>query len=206
LPDGGSPVKLTAYNTAIGLEDLAINSTNAFYPNLYTAIEVPLTGADAGKTVATGLINAAQRVAADDNYLYITEYGTSIYRAPFDGGATAAFVVSQGMPQSGLVLTKTNLYWGTGSTVLSAPIGGGAPTTIANVSFFGIATDGVSLYGYTPTGSIVKIPLATGKPETLVFRNTPNAYDIGDIDVDGTSVYWTETVGNTGRVMKVTPK
>ncbi len=206
LLDGGSPGKVNSYVINSSIADLAINATTAFYPTGYGAFSLPLAGADAGKTVVTGLVNSAQRVLADDNYLYVTEYGTPIHRAPLDGGPATALTVSTGMPQSGLAMTATNLYWGTGSTVQSAPIDGGAATKVADVILFGIATDGVSLYGFTGAGAIVKIPIATGKPETLAFRNTPNFYNIHDIAVDATSVYWTETVGTTGRLMKVTPK
>jgi hypothetical protein len=200
--DGSGPTRIVPLNN---ITDLAVTAAGVYFLGGPGAVSVLPTGADASVAVATGG-DFPSRLAVDDHNVYYTEYGTTVYRAPLDGGVTVPLTTSQGIPQSGLALTATDVYWGTGSLTMSAPLAGGAAQTRASTALFGVAVHGEFLYGFTPTGSIVKIPLAGGRAETLVFRNTSSAYTILDIAVDDTSVYWTETANGVGSVLKVTPR
>jgi hypothetical protein len=102
-----------------------------------------------------------------------------------------------------------------GGQVISVPLAGGAPTTLASgqAGPNGIAVDATSIYWvngdediavFPVTGSVVKMPLGGGTPITLASgQANPVA-----IAVDATSIYYlTEWVNyGTSGVMKLTPK
>jgi hypothetical protein len=203
--DGTGVTQLVA---AGNLNDLVVTPNGLYFIGGGAAVSFLPNGADASVPLAQNPMtgNPIMRLAVDDTSAYYTEYGTNIYRTPLDAGPTVTLTMSNGMPQSGLALTPTDVYWGTATYVESVPIAGGATQTRSNVALFGVTADSQFLYGFTPTGSIVKVPLAGGNPETLVFRNMTSAYTILDIAVDATSVYWTETNSNVANVFKVTPK
>jgi hypothetical protein len=111
-----------------------------------------------------------------------------------------------------LALDSTSVYWTnpTLGEVLTVPIGGGAPTTLAsgqNVPH-GIAVDSTDVYWTslgkgTGEGSVMKVPIGGGTPTALASGLT-QPYGIA---VNATTVVWTEDSGSGGgRVMALTPK
>jgi sugar lactone lactonase YvrE len=164
-------------------------------------------------------------VALDVNNVYFTN-GTSgdnndVSELPLgDGGAITVLAGRPGVANA-LALGGTSLYWTeTGENivgqpppatdVMSAPIAGGAPVTIASgqIQPSGIATDATNVYwanqggdgdpGDTPE-SIVKAPLAGGTPVTLASGVAVSLA----IAVDDESVYFADhAAGVVGRVPK----
>jgi hypothetical protein len=205
--DGGAPTKVTSSGQVV---DLAIDSTTVYYTTGFGYVmSAPLTGGTSKTVSQTNGVNYAGHVAVDSTKVYFSDQGVSIYSAPIDGGTGTPIIASSGIPQSGLAITPGELYWGTGSLTQHAPLDGGLAVTRVPTPLYGIAFDGADLFGYTPTGSIVKIALAGGSfAQTLSYRATNNSYDIATIAVDQTSVYWTEYVYGSGiaRVMKLSPK
>jgi hypothetical protein len=52
----------------------------------------------------------------------------------------------------------TNIYWAPGGNVMSMPVAGGTPTTVASsVDATQIAVDATNIYATTAVGTVVKI-------------------------------------------------
>jgi formylglycine-generating enzyme required for sulfatase activity len=113
-------------------------------------------------------------------------------------------------PAGAIAVDGTNVYWTTEDSVLSVPLGGGMPSTLASgqAGVEDVAVDSANVYWVTwgdtnyPTygvGAVVKAPLTGGAATTLAS----NGNQAGDnfLAVDGTSIYW--TVSNNGIIEKV---
>jgi hypothetical protein len=110
---------------------------------------------------------------------------------------------------AGLAVDGTDVYWAalnapTSTSILKAPLAGGAISTLATGQYggSGLTVDATHVYwvNNNPNGSIVRSNLDGSALTTLVTaQNGPAA-----IAVDATSVYWATTAGGT--IMKATPK
>jgi len=121
------------------------------------------------------------------------------------GNACAPFVLASGLDWPlGIALNATTAFWVTGGNeakVMSAPLAGGAVTTLADAqpSPMSIAINATHIYwaGY---GNIFKLPLAGGTPIRLVTTQV----NLNSIALDAQFVYGVEIRDtDVGAVIKV---
>jgi hypothetical protein len=166
-------------------------------------MSVPLAGG-AVSLVATGFVN--DPIAIGSRGVYGSSYSRDLLlEAPFGGGAAVALtpgdVLSGSDTTYGIAVDAHWIYWTQWmdpTTVLKAPIEGGAATTLTSApgAGFGIAVDATSIYFATERG-IMKVAL-TGGPATTLSTSA----GIG-IAIDDAYVYFTNLGGGPGYVKKV---
>jgi hypothetical protein len=114
-------------------------------------------------------------------------------------GVCTTLASSQGA--TGVAVDSTNVYWTDGNAyaVMSMPLAGGTPITLASTGSnvpTNIAVDATNVYWVDMGGNVGKVPVAGGMATTL--GTSVNAFDLA---IDATNVYWTDDSG--GRVLKV---
>jgi hypothetical protein len=152
-------------------------------------------------------------------------------RLALTGGQPTPLAVNQSDP-AGLTVDASNVYWvnSISDTVMSVPIAGGTPVTIAAETkertrvarIYAIAVDSTSVYWTSGSnagfGAVEKAPIGGGTPVTLAtgwemasMTSDPNALSHAisqspsmGIAVDATAIYWTNVgAGRSGTVMTV---
>jgi hypothetical protein len=165
-------------------------------------MSVPLAGG-AVSLVATGFDN--DPIAIGPWGVYGSSLQNLLLEAPLAGGAAVALtprdVLSGSDTTYGIAVDAHWVYWTQWmdpTTVLKAPIEGGAATTLTSApgAGFGIAVDATSIYFATGQG-IMKVAL-TGGPATTLSTSA----GIG-IAIDDAYLYFTYLGGGPGYVKKV---
>jgi hypothetical protein len=164
-------------------------------------------------SIAMALSGRISGIAVDSTTVYWTEgppTNAGAYGKPFAGGNAVPFGAAK--DPRGIVVDLTHLYWvdyGAGS-VVSAPLLGGAPTSLVppigdggvSPGPIAITSDSQNVYWVdSASGSVNQMPIQGGSIVPLATgRLTPMA-----IAVDATSVYWVDygSAGNDGSVNKV---
>jgi hypothetical protein len=194
-------------------QSLALDATSIYFAeaNPGRISKVPLAGG-APVPLATG-VSFPQGLVVDASNIYWVEgggappdYDTRLMMMPLAGGTPTPLWDDGALATAALAVDAHNIYWTTSSSstvngstvctgkVLSMPIGGGAPTTLATGQDCPgpIAVDRSAVYwineGSRYVGALMKIPLGGGAPVTLASGRI----DAHAIAIDDTFVYWSE--------------
>ena len=148
--NGGTPVVLS--NGLIN-DAIAVGPTGIYGPGYdatdVTMMRVSLDGSSQAPVVPSSSLprtDTSLGVALDANYVYWTiQVEGYVYKAPLGGGTPVTIAHEHG-PGVGIAVDATNVYFGSGWTVMKAPISGGTATTLANFPGDGVAIDNDFVY------------------------------------------------------------
>jgi hypothetical protein len=199
LTGGGSPAAIvSAPGTIVAL---AVDATSVYWASSSeTLLEAPLTGLDAGSSPTQIAADLALGIALDATSVYWASYTDDsvkkVAKAPADSGAAVVLVPGGGgMGANQIALDTTSIYWTNrvSGTVSSAPIGGGAATTLSTgpSGASGIAVNAADAYWGNGT-SIESVAIAGGT--ATVLASPPSGGD--GLQIDATSIYWTNGVNS----------
>jgi hypothetical protein len=198
---GGAPVALASVSSAPFA--IALNSTNVYWTTVAgDVMSVPLAGGNP-TTLATGQ-SEATFIAADASGAYWNGTNSSVMKVALGGGPPT--VLAPASQITAFAVDGSNAYWidsvsgrGGGCFLMTVPIGGGTPATLATdlpgCSFqLGTASPtlaagaaGVFWGSYTGgyAGPVWTVPLGGGSPTVLAPGPSPYTFA-----VDATNVYW----------------
>jgi hypothetical protein len=161
---GGSTSTLAVSSHLRGSTDgsIAVDSTSVYVAvNLVgvpgTIVRVPIGG---GQLTTIASEQSPLSVAVDATNVYWTNddgAGGSVARAPLGGGAPTT--LSTGPAASGIAVDGSSVYWtNEDGTVMSVPVAGGTPTTLASDQqpSPAIAVDSTSVY-WLSSGGVMKL-------------------------------------------------
>ncbi len=205
---GGATVLYSSANdfpAALAVVSGQVFFTDEIQPGSVSRVPI---GGGASVPVASNLSYPGALVASGGT-LYFTENdfqsqtGGSIGSAAVGGGPVNTIVGGQAYGQyPSLAVAGGRVFWTTYSDLVAAPLGGGAPTTIASQTYaYAVAADATNAYwGSGLNGGVVlQQAVNGGSPVTLASGQ----YYPNSVAVDATSVYWSTGQGATGTVMKV---
>lgn len=195
---------------------IAVDSTSVYWATQFgnAVMKVPLGGG--ATTTLAALQGGPVGLAVDTTSVYFTEdnLGPSalpgaVVQMPLQGGAQTT-LSSYGVPGA-IAVAATGPVWVETSWIVSAPIGGGAPSTLATVTapwpitcgllFGGLALAPTSAVWTTSdietqaSATLYETPLDGGASTQLAMGGT-----IVAVAADATSVYWTGGVLQTSGV------
>jgi len=206
---GGTPVVL---DTALYNDAFAVGPSGVYgMDNDGTLIRVALDGTSRATVVPSSSLPRAgvsYGIALDAKYVYWTiEQEGYVHKAPLAGGAPVT-LAHEHDPGLGIAVDATDVYFGSGWTLMKVSVNGGDTTTLANFPAQGVTLDGDTVY-FTDFdgGNVYKVPKSGGDVTTLA---TGQMQPWG-IAVDAYSVYWVNAGSEqgsypSGSVMKLTPK
>jgi hypothetical protein len=187
------PMGVAVDSTDVYFTDEGVNASGA-------VVKVPI-GGGAITTLAANLPTPDQIALDDANVYFTTITGTpGVMKIAKTGGTPSRLATATSLS---LAVGGSNVYFGEGSSVVSVPVGGGQPATLAtaDVAPFALAIDSQNLYWTTlgGVGTVVKQPLDGGAPTTLASGSAPEG-----VVVDQDTVYFTSPgSSNDGTVSSV---
>jgi hypothetical protein len=154
-----------------------------------------------GGTVANIVADAAPHALATSNGLLFWANGAyALERANADGTSQSTLATMSASIDH-VATDGTNVYFTSGSDVLSVPVQASAlPLVLVSgiVGLVSLATDGNDVY-WVDASSISKVPIGGGAA-TKIYAQTG---DVVQIVVDSAALYWASSAGQIGRL---TPK
>lgn len=207
--DGGATVNAGGgCSSCCGPTALAVGPGSFYYidpdlisfPSCYFGIDAISRVSASGSTLVCG--NGSGSAGAVDIAVDATNaywVGGGVWKIPLTGGT--AIPLSTGGSPTSIAVDATSAYWvdGAAGAVMSVPIGGGTPVTIAGglSGARGLRIDATSVYWLeTGSGSVRKAPLAGGPATTLASCQS----DLTGIGLDSDNVYWSSTTGSPANV------
>lgn len=211
--DGGAVTTLASPSAA---NAIAVDATSVYW-GYGEIVKMDKNGGTPITLVST--TDEVMRLAVDSTSVYwSTEpWMTLPYQGPTGTvmkvdktGSSPITLASEQGSISGLTVDATNVYYGKSlsdgmlsngvatvypGAVVSVPLGGGTPRTLASGQFYldSIVSDGSYVYYGTETelgngrpGTLMRVPLAGGNPTTIASEPDP----ITALAVDGANVYW----------------
>ena len=187
----------------IGVIRMALSPTSLFWVSSAEAQSMPKAG---GTPTPLGMapMGSAYGVAIDDSYFYFattsSSFSSTISRIPQSGGAvTTLATVTTNVTL--LATDGTNVYFIDGDYLSAVPAAGG-PVSVLASGYTGtsmLKVDSGNLYaamsqGNGPNGSILRVPVAGGRPTLLASAQ----WDPFDIALDANFIYWTTFASQTG--------
>jgi hypothetical protein len=162
--------------------------------------------------LASGLDRPAG-IAVDDVNVYFSAAGT-IMRVPKCGGSPvtlANYSSDIGMEPynhnstEALLIDSTRVYWAVGAAIFSVPIEGGHTRMMVSVPdgipAIALGTENV-YFALGTEGAVGYVPLTADDRDSFWPLWGSQGF-IHSLAIDSTSVYWTEDVGDGGRVNKL---
>ena len=140
---------------------MAVDGTSVYWTNAGagTVMKAPLAGG-AAHTLASDQ-GKPYGLAVDGAAVYwVTRDGGTVMKATLDGTNPGDHRLSGQDGAVGIVLDDRSVYWTTQSTVVSAPLAGGAPMTLAvgRSLPYGLAVQGTRVYfSEAERGTIVMV-------------------------------------------------
>lgn len=222
LPIGGG--SLTQVHPGPGgVRVLLVDETHMYWTNndLGMVLKMPISGGNptALVTMQMPLGWSTMAMAIHGSTLYFGERGGDIdtpdgmlKKVAISGGNPETLATEQAFPFHLTPLGQT-LFWMTGNdggAVNAMPLGGGEPSVVftglgVGVGLIDMAIDASGIYWTLDEGNnhgrVLKLPLEGGEPVTL----TSLLHNPTNIELDATSVYWTDYdgVNAVSRVMKL---
>jgi hypothetical protein len=130
------------------------------------------------------LVDVSPPISSTGNALDVQR----VVRVPSGCGVPVAVSESPGLTVGGLAVAQGQVYWGTGDGIMSAPVAGGAPSTVVAAPLaYGvrILVHGNQLYWSDGQGDVSTVALAGGSPRLVASGLT------GDFAVDDSNLYAT---------------
>jgi hypothetical protein len=177
------------------------------------------TNGGAAVTLASGVvsptytgtfaINSTSLFYAEPNYP-----STNLVKVPLAGGPATLLSVLNITPQK-LVADDTHIYWIDSTGVISLPVAGGTPSTLANAVNSPVDlhlrgpdvlwSEGDWSSGYSQNGSLKRVS-KTGGPVFIIVQGLDTPLRVGG---DADSVYWAEGFERSsnyyGRIARIPP-
>lgn len=171
---------------------------------------VPIAGG--GITTLASTLENPQYIAVDNNNVYFTEYGSwnvaaglrnadgTVSLVPVSGGAIVQLATGLNGPQT-IKVDGTNIYWtelanyiGGAGAIKQVPVVGGTITTLVSElsNSRNIAVDATSVYYWSGYGTMSKVPIGGATGADPIVEITSGMTGTQPLEVDSTSVYWTE--------------
>jgi sugar lactone lactonase YvrE len=196
----------TLYSGGTVSEGIAVDAKYVYW-STYTAntiMRMPLGGGTAETLVTT--TPRPLGVAVDSTTLYFTTSDGSVMTVPIGGGTPKTLIAGPpGGFATGIAVTPTNVFWGTFTQLLEAPLSGGGTQTVLSdkqQNVFGVAVDGSDVYFTNEYGgTLTKMSLPSGIAVALVSGYSTYA---GGVAVDASSIYWAAMqADNQGSIMRL---
>ena len=101
-------------------------------------------------------------------------------------------------------MDATDVYWINFDQMLKIPKIGGTSEVVGPL-LGPMTADAAPIYSFTALW-LMRIPFDGSAGVALAQELAADAFEVRDVAVDATSVYWTVTSGGMGKLMRVTPK